>query len=42
MDGNQTVRDRLLALMGVDQNLAGGDAGPLSRIAITIALYRNR
>ena len=42
MDGNQTIRDRLLALMGVDQSLASIGDQPLSRIAITIALYRNR
>jgi CRISPR-associated protein Csm1 len=40
--GNQSVRDRLFGLMGVGQDLSGGDPGPLSRIAITIALYRNR
>lgn len=41
--GNQSVRERLLSLMGVDEHL--GDlqtVQPFARAAITIALYRNR
>lgn len=44
MAGNQSVRDRLLGLMGLDPKLA--DVAelpqPFTRVAITIALYRNR
>jgi len=42
MDGNQTVRERLMRLMGVDDRLADGGAPPYARVALTIALYRNR
>jgi CRISPR-associated protein Csm1 len=42
MTGNQTVRDRLLGLMGIDARLADAPEPPYARAAITIALYRNR
>jgi CRISPR-associated protein Csm1 len=42
MSGNQSVRDRLLGLMGVDPKLVDTPDQPYTRVAITIALYRNR
>lgn len=42
MAGNKPVRERLLELMGVDPKLADASERPWSRVAITIALYRNR
>jgi CRISPR-associated protein Csm1 len=40
--GNQSVREWLLALMGIDSKLADSSASPYARAAIIIALYRNR
>ena len=42
MAGNQSVREQLLGLMGIDPKLADASAPSYARAAITIALYRNR
>ncbi len=42
MDGNRTVRERLMGLMGVGLDLRDAGAPPYARVAITIAIYRNR
>jgi len=42
MAGNQSVRERILRMMGIDARLADAPEPHFARAAITIALYRNR
>jgi CRISPR-associated protein Csm1 len=42
MAGNQSVRERILRLMGIDAKLADAPEPHYARAAIVIALYRNR